>query len=71
MKGEFAKVGEPEHIFILGIDGNPAGLDRVEAKLADGVVIQPLRDYGALIVPIIVLPGKGTGCPSSAGNGSC
>lgn len=54
VKGEFAKVGEPEHIFILGIDGNPAGLDQVEAKLADGVVVQPLRDYGALIVPIIV-----------------
>uniref|UniRef100_A0A7V3YHK7 Sugar ABC transporter substrate-binding protein n=1 Tax=Candidatus Caldatribacterium californiense TaxID=1454726 RepID=A0A7V3YHK7_9BACT len=54
VKGEFAKVGEPGHIFILGIDGNPAGLDQVEAKLADGVVVQPLRDYGALIVPIIV-----------------
>lgn len=54
VKGSMAKVGEPGHIFILGIDGNPAGLDQVEAKLADGVVVQPLRDYGALIVPIIV-----------------
>lgn len=53
-KGQFNNVGDPGHIFILGIDGNPAGLDQVEAKLADGVVVQPLRDYGALIVPIIV-----------------
>jgi len=53
-KGTFAKVGEPGHIFILGIDGNPAGLAQVKEKFADGVVVQPLRDYGALIVPIIV-----------------
>ena len=44
----------PDAFFVLGIDGNPAGLDQVEARLADGVVVQPLRDYGALIVPIIV-----------------
>ena len=54
VKGGFAKVGEPGHIFILGVDGNPAGLQQIQQKLADGVVVQPLRDYGALIVPLIV-----------------
>ncbi|MEM1552416.1 MAG: sugar ABC transporter substrate-binding protein [Candidatus Bathyarchaeia archaeon] len=54
VKGYYPKVGEPGHIFILGIDGNPAGLDQIKAKMADGVVVQPLRDYGALIVPLIV-----------------
>lgn len=54
VKGTFAKVGEPGHIFILGIDGNPAGLKQIQQGLADGVVVQPLRDYGALIVPLMV-----------------
>jgi len=52
-KGKFSKVGEKGHIFILGIDGNPMGLANIREGLADGVMVQPLRDYGYVIVPII------------------
>jgi len=53
VKGEFKKVGEKGHIFILGIDGNPMGLANIRERLADGVMVQPLRDFGHVIVPII------------------
>lgn len=54
VKGEYVPVGEKGHIFILGIDGNPSGLKNVRQGNADGVVVQPLRDYGHIIAPIIV-----------------
>ena len=54
LKGEFKKVGEEGHVYILGIDGNPMGLANIRERLADGVMVQPLRDFGHVIVPIIV-----------------
>lgn len=53
VKGEYLKVGDEGHIFILGVDGNPAGLDQVSEGMATGVVVQPLRDYGHVIVPLM------------------
>lgn len=53
VKGTFKKVGEPGHIFILGIDGNPMALDYIRKGITDGVMVQPLREYGKFIAPYI------------------
>jgi ribose transport system substrate-binding protein len=43
--GKDAKVGEPNHIVTVGIDGSPAGLDAIRAGTMDAIVSQPLDLY--------------------------
>jgi simple sugar transport system substrate-binding protein len=46
--GYGAKVGEPGHIIICGIDGDAAALDRIRAGTQDATVNQPMTDFGIL-----------------------
>lgn len=39
------KVGEPEHIYLVSIDGTPYALEQVRAGLLDAAISQPLNLY--------------------------
>lgn len=49
----FKKVGEPEHIMIVGIDGTPLALARIRNGEQDGTVQQDPFEMGALAVQAI------------------
>ena len=42
---KLTKVGEPNHIFLLSIDGTPLALQRLREGLLDGVISQPVDLY--------------------------
>lgn len=43
--GLTAKVGEPGHVVVVGVDGTPFAFDAIRDGTYDGSVSQPLRDY--------------------------
>lgn len=59
-KGLDAKVGEPGHIYVISIDGTPAGLDALRADQIDAVISQPLDMYAKYCIQYLLdaLAGK-------------
>jgi ribose transport system substrate-binding protein len=43
--GRQTKVGEPEHIYLVSIDGTPYALEQIRAGLLDAAISQPLNLY--------------------------
>jgi len=46
--GFLKPIGEEGHIYVCGIDGDPASLDRIRAGSQDATVNQPMLDFGVL-----------------------
>jgi len=46
--GKSAKVGEPGHVILCGIDGDPTSLKNMADGLQDATVNQPMLDFGVL-----------------------
>lgn len=49
-------VGNPKHIFVVGIDGTPDGLKWIREGKLDATVSQPLSDFGSVVIKYGVIP---------------
>jgi ABC-type sugar transport system substrate-binding protein len=47
--GKLKPRNDPEHIFIVGVDGGPAILDAIRKGYADAAASQPLPDFGIIV----------------------
>jgi ABC-type sugar transport system substrate-binding protein len=47
--GKLKKRGDPEHIFITGVDGGPFALKAIRDGWADAFASQPLSDFGIIV----------------------
>lgn len=44
--GRLAPVGDPNHVFLVTIDGDPNGCNAIEAKTLDADVVTPIAKFG-------------------------
>lgn len=47
--GLLRKIGDPDHICIVGVDGGPPALDGIRQGFVDAVASQPLTKYGVVV----------------------
>jgi simple sugar transport system substrate-binding protein len=52
-KGKWKKVGDPDHVIFVNIDGEPIALQRIKEGYMDGVVSQDPVAYGQITVEML------------------